>query len=498
MVMKAKSMLSGAIMLSIGGILAKVFSALYRIFLTRILGGQGIGIYQLVFPLYSLCVVLSSAGIPMAISKVIAKNKGNDGGIVKKCLQFSIIISLVLGIIVVLLSKPLASLQGVWGIYVCYLLLAPTIILVSISSVLRGYFQGKQNYTPSALSNILEQATKFTFGISLSLALAKISMMWAIYGAIFAIVLSEVVSLLLLVIYIKKYKLSPAKQKVQIKPILKDILPITATNAIMPIASFVDSLIVVNLLAINFSKSHAIFLYGLSTGAVGSLIGLPTIFSFALASVILPNIVGRTNLNSQFKLNFTLKLVLILTLPCVVLFAVAPKQILSILYGNRIGVEGINISAMLLVISGVGVLFLAVQQLLSTGLQAAERRRVTVKNLLVAVACKFVVEIVLLPIKQINIYALAIGNTVCYFAAMILNYFDILKVYKFNLRGGFMLKLICANFFVMLITIVLFNFGSGLIYNLSVLLLVLVLYLWVLYSSKIFSKKEMAYFKYRV
>ena len=74
--MKTNNLMSGAIILTVGGVLAKGFSAVYRIVLTRILGGVGIGIYQLIFPIYSLFVVLASAGLPMAISKVIAKHKG--------------------------------------------------------------------------------------------------------------------------------------------------------------------------------------------------------------------------------------------------------------------------------------------------------------------------------------------------------------------------------------------------------------------------------------
>ena len=75
--MKKDNLMKGALVLSVGAILAKIFSAIYRIGLTRILGGEGIGLYQLVFPLYSLCVVLATAGLPMAISKVIAKSKTN-------------------------------------------------------------------------------------------------------------------------------------------------------------------------------------------------------------------------------------------------------------------------------------------------------------------------------------------------------------------------------------------------------------------------------------
>ena len=90
--MKKNSFLSGALILSIGALLSKIFSAVYRILLTRILGGEGIGLYQLIFPLYSLCVVLATAGLPIAISKVVARYKDNQKAIIKKCLLFFSII----------------------------------------------------------------------------------------------------------------------------------------------------------------------------------------------------------------------------------------------------------------------------------------------------------------------------------------------------------------------------------------------------------------------
>ena len=167
--MKKSGILSGALILSIGGVLSKIFSAIYRIALTRILGGVGIGIYQLIFPFYSLCVVLATAGLPMAISKVISKHKGNESAVIKKCFIFTAIISLTLTFILLISSKGLAILQGQRDIAICYIILAPTIIFVGAASVLRGYFQGKHNFTPSAVSNIFEQFIKLVAGLILSL-----------------------------------------------------------------------------------------------------------------------------------------------------------------------------------------------------------------------------------------------------------------------------------------------------------------------------------------
>jgi len=243
--MKKNNLMSGALILSIGGVLAKVFSAIYRIGLTRILGGEGIGIYQLVFPFYSLCVVLATAGLPMAISKVISKNRGKEKSVVKKCMIFTSIISLIITFILLTCSHGLAGLQGNKDIAICYVILAPTIILVSATSVLRGYFQGRHDFTPSAVSNISEQFVKLVVGLVLSLALLGVSVMASIVGAMISIVISEVISIFVLLVYFKKEPKSDAQAKVSIKELMKDIAPITLTNIILPISSFIDSVLVI-------------------------------------------------------------------------------------------------------------------------------------------------------------------------------------------------------------------------------------------------------------
>lgn len=501
--MKKNNLLSGALILSIGGVLAKIFSAVYRIVLTRILGGEGIGLYQLIFPLYSLCVVLATAGLPMAISKVVSKYRTCQVHILKKCFLFTSVIALSLTLILLLLSKPLAKLQGEANIWICYVILAPTIIIISATSVLRGYFQGLGYFSPSTISNIAEQFFKLMFGLSLSFAFIKISLIASIIGAIVAIVISEVVSFVVLFVYFKHHKPQnqQANRDVKLAVVFKDVLPITITNVILPISSFVDSLIVVNLLAINFTKQMSIFMYGLESGAVGSLVSLPTIFSFAIASVLLPSLTGVNHiLNKTYKLALGLKIVLIITIPCVICFTLIPDRIIEILYANNLsgfGVEGLNIAFRLLTIGGFGVVFLAVNQLYSSCLQAIDKRMVTVRNLIIAVAVKFIIELIFMPSVLVNIYALAIGNTACYLTAMMLNHIEIRLSFPLKFDYMFMCKLLLANVLMLLTLIIVLSICTSALCSLFGLLLVGLIYIAVLFAVKIFNKKDIAMLKYK-
>lgn len=501
--MKKNNLITGALILSVGSVLAKVFSAIYRIALTYILGGEGTGLYQLIFPFYSLCVVLATAGIPMAISKVIAKNKGNDLAVIKKSIIFTSSISLVLTLILVLSSSGLAKIQGQNELTICYLILAPTIILVSLSSVLRGYFQGKHNFTPSAISNILEQFVKMCVGIVLSLSLVGVSLIAGIIGAIIGIVVSEVISIIILLLYIKKEKFNKKiKKNIQIKDLTKDILPITLTNIILPISSFIDSLIVVRLLSVNFSSGMSVYLYGLESGAASSLATIPTIFSFAIASVILPNITkSKIKHNRDFNFNLSIKIVLIITIPFVIGFILVPNRLLSVIYQNRLsayGVNGIRIAATLLSISAIGIPFLATNQVFSSCLQAVDERYVAVRNLSISVIMKFVVQILFMPSKFLNIYALAIANSLCYVLAMTLNYVEIKRSFSLNIDLYFIAKLVFANSIMIFALVSIMSISNRIFNTILSVLVAGVVYFIILFLCKILTKKDKAFFKYKV
>lgn len=494
--MKQNGLVGGAIILTTSAILAKLFSAVYRIFLTRILGGVGIGLYQLVFPVYSMCVVLSTTGIPLAISKVVSKN-GDSKNLVSFCLKFVSIISIVLAVLIFLLSEPLAESQGDVRIAICFRLLAPSLLVVGICSVLRGYFQGKMNYFPSAVSQVVEQFVKLTCGLLFAVVLIQIGLIYSIVGAIIGILLSEIVSLLILLFNFKRQNFDLNNEEViDKKQIIKDILPITFTNLILPIAAFVDSVVVVKLLRVNFDAKSAIYLYGLESGAVNNIVTLPTLFSFAMASVIMPSFSAKSNVENKFSHLF--QIVFAITIPCVVIFLMAPEVLLKILYSNKLSIGGFNgleISSNLLKIGGVGTLFLSLNQIMSSYLQANDKRVATIKNLIIGVIVKFIVELSLIVNIDVNIFALALSNTLCYFIVFGLNFLEVRKIKKFKLEKWFYPKILASLLFMIVvyfslslmsenITVKLLSFGmAGFAYISS-------LYLLDVFSIKIFSFKR--------
>lgn len=501
--MKNNNLFKGAVILSAGAVLAKIFSALYRILLTRILGGEGMGLYQLIFPLYSLCVVLATAGLPMAISKVVAKHSNNQKLIVRKCLLFTLLVASLLSLILFLSGNGIASLQGQKDLGVCYVILAPTIIIISASSVLRGYFQGVKNFTPSAISNILEQFIKLCLGLVLSVLLLPYGLISAIIGAVVGIAVSEVFSCFVLIVcYIKAKKTEEKSVKISLKSLFADILPITLTNIILPVTSFLDSIFVVKLLALNFSNDVSVFLYGLESGAVASLVSLPTIFSFAIASVILPSLTTKQHIyNKKTLVELSSKIILLITIPCVLFFCLGGQSIFHVLYGNRLNglnLNGIDISYGLLIVSSAGIVPFALNQVYSCCLQAINKRFETIKNLSIAAFIRLVLELVLLPIKKINIYAIATANVVCYIIVFVLNLRHIKNDFKVKLELDFFVKVFLSGLISSVALKILLQPNLSFFKTIIAFAFAAVVYVVSLFVVDIFNKKEKAYFKYKV
>ncbi|MBO5909945.1 MAG: oligosaccharide flippase family protein, partial [Clostridia bacterium] len=365
-------------------IIAKLLGGIYRIVLTRILATD-IGLYQLVFSSYSFLVVLVSSGIPLAISKLVSSKQSN--GAQQKVLNGAIAIlftiSGILALSLALASKGLALLQGDSKIYMCYIILAPSLILSAGTAIYRGYCQGSRKFNVSAISGIVEQIVRVAFGLILMLLLRRFYILGALLGAVLGTLVGDIVSFVFLWYYSRrqvkfKYSVNNIKDG---KKVFKYAYPIMIYSLIVPFTNFIDSFLVVKLLNLNLPNETSTLLYGLQSGAVGSLISIPGIFSFALASVLMPSL-SKDYVNKNFerfnnKASLSFKLVLFIALPCAVFFAVNASNIINILYGasiNGFGVNGQYVAKNLLIISSISVVFSGINQLSAIILQNLDKK----------------------------------------------------------------------------------------------------------------------------
>ena len=492
-ILKKQSFLISALVLAVGGIIAKIIGAFYKIPLTHILGSNGMGVYYLIFPIYSLFLVLSSSGVSLAVTKLVAserkqRNRSNE----HKIFQVGLVISVVLGILfaltILMFSKEFAIYQGNINAYLGYLSIAPAIIFASIISIIRGYFQGTENMIPTSISNILEQLTKLLFGLLLSYKFLNLGIEYGVVGAILGVTISELIAMLMLIInylffrkkekfYLKTekarnkvgvYLFYNAKlfQNIKLKvkklekqrffeykksknlttketfnKVLKYGLFATLSSVVIPLTSFIDSFLVINLLVRSgFSSNVSTSLYGLSNGVVSSLISLPVLLISALSTAIVPNL-SNTDNNGEKKLmeskcGFYIKITWLITLPLFVFFVIYSSEIISILFGKGLtnrAFDEIVLANKLLLIGSVQILYYGFLQTFTAILQAINKPAVPTFALGISLLLRIGLTIILVKNPSINVFGVLISNIIFLSVATFICLFSLKKYVNLNL-----------------------------------------------------------------
>ncbi|MFR5061864.1 MAG: oligosaccharide flippase family protein, partial [Christensenellales bacterium] len=196
---------TGAGMLAVCSVIAKLLGAMYRIPLTNILGGEGMGLYQMVFPLYTLLLTVSSGGLPVAISRIIAvKLADDDEAGAAKVLKVSVAALAVIGIAgslaLALFNDSIAAVQGNRDAALAYVGIAPAVALVAVLSCYRGYYQGRENMLPSAVSQLIEQAVKLFLGLYFARLMMPRGVAYGVFGALLGVSASELLAMLSLML----------------------------------------------------------------------------------------------------------------------------------------------------------------------------------------------------------------------------------------------------------------------------------------------------------
>ncbi|MBD5631876.1 MAG: polysaccharide biosynthesis protein [Clostridia bacterium] len=288
MLSQKQSFIKGAVIISLGGFISKVLGALYRIPLTNILGGEGMGIYQMVYPLYCILLTVSASGIPTGIARLVSSGRGV--GAEKQAFYLYGTVGIIGTFLMYMLSGALAKIQGEPAITLCCKLLCPSVFFVSILSVVRGYFQGRGNMYPTAITEISEQVIKVALGVTLSY-IFRANLALAVASTLFAVTVSEILSTAFAAVwYFKKKGKSPlySAPNVPVSAILKYTIPLTLTAIALPLSQLAESIIAVKLL--RQISGEATALYGIYSGCAVTIINLPVSVTYGLAASSVPQI----------------------------------------------------------------------------------------------------------------------------------------------------------------------------------------------------------------
>ena len=328
------------------------------------------------------------------------------------------------------------------------------------------------------------------------LALRKMFLLGALIGAMVGSLIGDVVSFVFLKVASKSKFRYDIKYIKRGKLIFKHSYLILLYSLIVPFSNFVDSFLVTRLLSIHLPTQTATLLFGLQSGAVGSIISIPGIFSFALVSVLMPRLsTDYANGNiEQFnqKIKLAFKLILFIALPCAILFAVNAGRIINLLYGTNINGFGVNsqyVAKNLLIISSFGVVFASINQLSAIILQNLDKKSTPIINLAMGVACRLVIELMFIPSKKMGIYAYSIAIIIGFIVSAVLNMYAIEREGFGLFDAEYLTKQFGLGVLVLALLAIFKLFNSNTVFILG-LLFVVIVYLIVAYLIKLFKKQD--------
>lgn len=430
-----RSFVKGAAILGIAGLLCKVIGALFRIPLYNMLG-DGMQYYEAVYPYYSALLVISSAGLPTAISKMVAERVtvGDYDG-ARRVFRKAQLLLLCIGVVTTALmffgSGFLAGITVGGGCELSFRALSPALLFVSLMCAYRGYLQGLQMMTGTAVSQLVEQLGKLGLGLYLASKMLSRGLAYAAMGALIGVTLSELLALIVVALFYlsRKKRFMPPVMRASnetgiVKKLLLIAIPVTIGASIMPITGIVDStLIKSTLMAIGFSESAAAMRYVALRTNVTTIVNMPAVLTVALAMSLVPAIssaMAEKNPVRVRRASLTgMKLAMIIGLPCAVGLFVLGRQVVDLLY--TIDEERLQIASALMRTSAIGVIFLSLVQTMTGIIQGLGKPRIPVINLAIGGAVKVVLMLTLMRIPSIEIQGAAISTVACYAVAGILD-----------------------------------------------------------------------------
>lgn len=427
--MKKNLFIKSTLILILSGFLTKILGFIIKVIYTRIIGEYGISLYSIAVPTYSLLLTIATLAIPISISKLVSENKGRSIRILTSAAFLIISINFVL-VFVIFLTKDFLAVNLLKEPKASPIIMAFALTLpfVSISSVLKGYFAGKQNMVPHATSNIIEQIVRLIIILVVLPILKKKSDMLAILGLILLTIISEISSIIVFLFFLPK-KINFNTKILPSKKITKDILdisiPTVSGRIIGNIGYFFEPIILTNLLLFSgYNNSYILSEYGAYNAYSLALLTMPSFFIGAIATSLLPEI-------SKFNGNNNLKMVkrrihqsiifsLIIGIFFSLLIFIFRDKLLFSLYNTTKGSDYIKVLAPFFVL-------FYLEGVLTSSLQALGYAKVTMNITLYGVIIKLFI-MAILSLCHIGIYSLVIAEIINIFFVVFFN-FKYLKKY---------------------------------------------------------------------
>lgn len=483
----AGSFLQGTLILTIAGMVVKIIGSLNWIILSRVLGGEGIGLYQMAFPIYLLALSLSSAGIPVAISiitaeKIALQDYRGANRVFTVSLGLLTVSGFVLSILVYFGAGWLIE-EGIirdGRAYPAILALAPAIFLVTLLSSFRGYLQGWQMMTPTAVSQIVEQLFRVGTMLIFAALLLPQGIEYAAGGASLGAGFGAAAGLAVLIYYYFRLqrKLPKADQRQAItaesstsliRRMLYLALPVSLSSLMLPLVSNLDLFIVpLRLEEAGYTVEQATEHFGYLTGMAVPLVNLATLITAALSTALVPAMAtagssGNEQLARQ-KIGSAIRLTNLVTIPAAVGLAILATPVAAAVY------HAPQAGAVVQVVAA-GVYMLGIHQVTTGILQGMGHTALPLINMGIAAVVKVILNWQLVALPSFGILGAGWATNADFGVAALLNLIFVYRYSRFSISLRGMLKILAAT---VIMGVVLFIVNELVIGQMSALLAILV------------------------
>lgn len=419
--------IKSTIILLVGGFLTKILGMIIKIVMSRMIGTEGLGLYMLILPSFSLFIGIAQFGMPIAFSKLVAEDTKNNKKLFSSILPITLSINILLIILIILIAPILAkTLLHEERVYLSILAMVLVIPFTSISSICRSYFFGVERMFPHVLSNLVEDVVRLALMvIGIPFFLDK-GLEYAVCFIILSNVISEGVSILILLFFLPKKihfkKADFLPDKSYMRDLLSIGIPNTTGRLIGSVGYFLEPIILTStLLFVGYSNNYITMQYGVISGYVIPILLLPSFFTMAISQALLPIVTKEYSSghidSAKRKIKQAITISLSIGIPTTILLVIFPDLFLKLIYNTNQGTTYMRVLAPI-------CLFQYVQSPLSSSLDAMGKS----KDNMIAVTLGVIIRTVLLfllSLLKIGIWGLIIATSV---NILVVTFYSIKKV----------------------------------------------------------------------
>ena len=430
--MKNNKFIKSTLILIIGTFITRAMGFIIRILYTRVIGTEGISLYTLIMPTYSLIVTIAGFAMPITISKMVSKGNIRSKKIMSQSIYILLFINIITMLLIILFSDFIAT-TLLHESRVKILLIGATLSMpnMALACILKGYFFGKQRMLPNTISNVIEQSIRIIFIIFLLPYFVEKSVILGILSFLLINILTEGASILIFLFLLPKnvrLTLNDIKfDKSLVNNIFNDSIPLVSGKLIGSFGFFLEPIILSNvLLFVGYDSSFFLKEYGIFNGYSISLLMMPSFVITSLATAIIPEISKYYNQKNIKMVNKRIKECLLITLVFGIIFTIIifmnRTYLLNLIYKTN---DGANYIAAL----SIFFILYYLEAPISAILQALNYSKYTMKTTTIGVFIKLLLMFIL-SFLHIGLYSLVIAEAVNIFYVVYKNYNKLKRIIR--------------------------------------------------------------------